>query len=515
MLKTESLYKLLLNSGCSTKVKNESLQHHLQQQQQQLGGSVVVEPQVTLEDRDLWNRFQALTNEMIVTKTGRRMFPVVKVSVRGLDPEAMYSLVLEFVQIDNHRWKYVNGEWAPGGKPESPPQSPVYLHCDSPNFGKHWMREPVSFARVKLTNKTSATGQQIMLNSLHKYEPRIHVMQVAGEQRVLSSHSFPECQFIAVTAYQNEEVTALKIKHNPFAKAFLDSKERPDHHHHHHHAHHHHHHPHSHHPRDLMASYPPHQQYGWYMPAGAGMCGGGVAYGQAPPLAPPSVPLSSRLASVNMRNHRVVPYTSPTPRATRTPPVSCVAQQQGGGYGLAGLAAEWRQQQWTHHQTPATVTTASPYQWSGLQGGYTHTGTGLYQQYQQRQTQETVTPMAPYGDSSSSSSSSSQTFTTSRSSPPFDAVPALNANSTLFCGDRVQEETTDQQSVSGGSPHSAGSPQCSSAQGELFLIPPELNYTGLAAHDTPRIKDESFADHLGHYSSPTHAWSPLSPPACM
>lgn len=73
MLKTESLYKLLLNSGCSTKVKNESLQHHLQQQQhqQQLGGGVVVEPQVTLEDRDLWNRFQALTNEMIVTKTGR------------------------------------------------------------------------------------------------------------------------------------------------------------------------------------------------------------------------------------------------------------------------------------------------------------------------------------------------------------------------------------------------------------------------------------------------------------
>ena len=72
MLKTESLYKLLLNSGCSTKVKNESLQHHLQQQHQhQLGSGVVVEPQVTLEDRDLWNRFQALTNEMIVTKTGR------------------------------------------------------------------------------------------------------------------------------------------------------------------------------------------------------------------------------------------------------------------------------------------------------------------------------------------------------------------------------------------------------------------------------------------------------------
>lgn len=42
---------------------------------------------VTLDDRDLWMRFQALTNEMIVTKNGRRMFPVVKITTKGLDPE--------------------------------------------------------------------------------------------------------------------------------------------------------------------------------------------------------------------------------------------------------------------------------------------------------------------------------------------------------------------------------------------------------------------------------------------
>jgi len=41
------------------------------------------------------------------------------------------------------------------------------------------------------------------------------------------TYRFPETQFIAVTAYQNEEVTSLKIKYNPFAKAFLDAKERP------------------------------------------------------------------------------------------------------------------------------------------------------------------------------------------------------------------------------------------------------------------------------------------------
>ena len=41
-------------------------------------------PKVELEDAHLWNKFQALTNEMIVTKNGRRMFPVIKVSCISL-----------------------------------------------------------------------------------------------------------------------------------------------------------------------------------------------------------------------------------------------------------------------------------------------------------------------------------------------------------------------------------------------------------------------------------------------
>ncbi|XP_068983892.1 T-box transcription factor T-like isoform X2 [Bombus flavifrons] len=182
---------------------------------------------LSLEDRDLWTKFQCLTNEMIVTKNGRRMFPVVKVVARGLEPKAMYTLLLEFVQVDPHRWKYVNGEWVPGGKAEVAPPNPIYIHPESPNFGSHWMKEAVSFAKVKLTNKSNGNGQ-IMLNSLHKYEPRVHLVRVdAVEERTVLTYRYPETQFIAVTAYQNEEVTNLKIKYNPFAKAFLDAKERP------------------------------------------------------------------------------------------------------------------------------------------------------------------------------------------------------------------------------------------------------------------------------------------------
>ncbi|ELW67247.1 T-box transcription factor TBX19 [Tupaia chinensis] len=157
----------------------------------------------------------------------RRMFPVLKVSVTGLDPNAMYSLLLDFVPTDGHRWKYVNGEWVPAGKPEVSSHSCVYIHPDSPNFGAHWMKAPVSFSKVKLTNKLNGGGQ-IMLSSLHKYEPQVHVVRVGGAPRVVVNCSFPETQFIAVTAYQNEEITALKIKYNPFAKAFLDAKESLD-----------------------------------------------------------------------------------------------------------------------------------------------------------------------------------------------------------------------------------------------------------------------------------------------
>ena len=55
--------------------------------------------------------------------------------------------------------RYVNGEWVPGGKPEPPAPGCVYVHPDSPNFGAHWMKQSVSFSKVKLTNKLNGGGQ--------------------------------------------------------------------------------------------------------------------------------------------------------------------------------------------------------------------------------------------------------------------------------------------------------------------------------------------------------------------
>ncbi|EOB08231.1 T-box-containing protein TBXT, partial [Anas platyrhynchos] len=252
--------------------------------------------QVVLEDATLWQRFREVTNEMIVTKNGRRMFPVLKISVSGLDPNAMYSFLLDFAPTDGHRWKYVNGEWVPAGKPEPPNHSCVYIHPDSPNFGAHWMKAAISFSKVKLTNKLNGSGQ-IMLNSLHKYEPQVHIVRVGGPHRMVMNCSFPETQFIAVTAYQNEEITALKIKYNPFAKAFLDAKERN-------------------HPKDApeAVSEGQHMTYshlgGWLISNPDTVCASGSSnyqYGGPLPLPAPHAPHGCERYSA-LRGHRAAPY---------------------------------------------------------------------------------------------------------------------------------------------------------------------------------------------------------------
>lgn len=68
-------------------------------------------------------------------------------------------------------------------------------------------------------NITSPFLQMIVLQSLHKYQPRLHIVQVkedGTEDPFLSSKAqtfiFPETQFIAVTAYQNADVSHLRRK---------------------------------------------------------------------------------------------------------------------------------------------------------------------------------------------------------------------------------------------------------------------------------------------------------------
>lgn len=61
---------------------------------------------VVLETKQLWDKFHEQGTEMIVTKTGRRMFPTFQVRIGGLDPNAMYMMMMDFVSVDDKRYRY-------------------------------------------------------------------------------------------------------------------------------------------------------------------------------------------------------------------------------------------------------------------------------------------------------------------------------------------------------------------------------------------------------------------------
>ncbi|XP_029819151.1 T-box transcription factor TBX5 [Manacus vitellinus] len=138
---------------------------------------------VFLHERELWLKFHEVGTEMIITKAGRRMFPSYKVKVTGLNPKTKYILLMDIVPADDHRYKFADNKW---------------------------------YARI-------------ILNSMHKYQPRLHIVKAdenngfGSKNTAFCTHVFPETAFIAVTSYQNHKITQLKIENNPFAKGFRGS----------------------------------------------------------------------------------------------------------------------------------------------------------------------------------------------------------------------------------------------------------------------------------------------------
>uniref|UniRef100_A0A8B9RUE4 T-box domain-containing protein n=1 Tax=Accipiter nisus TaxID=211598 RepID=A0A8B9RUE4_9AVES len=184
-----------------------------------------------LEMGSLWEEFNRLGTEMIVTKAGRRMFPTFQVKLSGLDPLADYVLLMDFIPLDDKRYRYAfhSSSWLAAGRADPAAPGRVHFHPDSPAKGAQWMRQIVSFDKLKLTNNLLDDNGHIILNSMHRYQPRFHVVFVDPRRdserfahQNFKSFSFPETQFMAVTAYQNHRITQLKIASNPFAKGFRD-----------------------------------------------------------------------------------------------------------------------------------------------------------------------------------------------------------------------------------------------------------------------------------------------------
>ncbi|XP_043198578.1 T-box transcription factor TBX20-like [Amphibalanus amphitrite] len=193
-----------------------------------------------LEAKELWDKFFELGTEMIITKTGRRMFPTVRCSFTGVEPQQRYAVIQDIVPVDNKRYRYAyhRSSWLVAGKADPPAPARLYVHPDCPFNGEQLKKQVVSFEKTKLTNNEMDKQGQIVLNSMHKYQPRVHLVLLENDMNASAiddlskvkhkTFIFPETVFTAVTAYQNQLITKLKIDSNPFAKGFRDSSRLTD-----------------------------------------------------------------------------------------------------------------------------------------------------------------------------------------------------------------------------------------------------------------------------------------------
>lgn len=236
---------------------------------------------VQLGDDQLWRRFAEIQNEMIITRSGRCLFPLYKLRMYPIDlamPPGgdqvqvirlidghRYSVGMTIQQVDSMRWRFRNGKWHPtlsGGHNRSSSASSDLASSSQEQaqpsstcqvyepFEGTWITADdllslgVSFAKVKLTNlstattttTTTTTRNSFSLASFHKYIPVVWIFDHDWQQdyrplsqiitdparanQGLQRITFPWTDFIAVTHYQNDQVTRLKKSHNPHAKGF-------------------------------------------------------------------------------------------------------------------------------------------------------------------------------------------------------------------------------------------------------------------------------------------------------
>ncbi|NXI94863.1 TBX4 factor, partial [Psophia crepitans] len=186
---------------------------------------------VYLHEKELWKKFHEAGTEMIITKAGRRMFPSYKVKVTGMNPKTKYILLIDIVPADDHRYKFCDNKWMVAGKAEPAMPGRLYVHPDSPATGAHWMRQLVSFQKLKLTNNHLDPFGHVREKFCKGFGQRKCVF--SGQRECLcggEAYSLrPAAAHTVLIPFQMLygfvllKITQLKIENNPFAKGFRGS----------------------------------------------------------------------------------------------------------------------------------------------------------------------------------------------------------------------------------------------------------------------------------------------------
>ncbi|CAL2048493.1 unnamed protein product [Caenorhabditis brenneri] len=188
--------------------------------------STILGTRVSLCNVDMWEKFYPV-NEMVVIGAGQKLFPGLRVKIEGLDPKVLYTVSLYLERVNDFTYKFKRDELsATGGNWEAdkPVNQPFPMvereHIDGKKDGAHWMKFPVSFFHIHITNSSNFENNskinQIFVQSMQKYQPVVVVKRIdTGFQE---EFRLTMTEFIAVARYHNSKIKELKTKNNTFCK---------------------------------------------------------------------------------------------------------------------------------------------------------------------------------------------------------------------------------------------------------------------------------------------------------
>ncbi|KAJ1560189.1 hypothetical protein HK096_009686, partial [Nowakowskiella sp. JEL0078] len=236
-------------------------------------------PKVVLRNAELWDLFSSIGSEMIITKEGRYLFPLLAYDAVDFRPNEMYSIAIDFVKVSPQKFKFKNGGWCPLSddskiqyfnantvKSLQPEEvTSLYFHKSSPRFGLSWMQTGFDFNDIKLRIKSSKKNQKnqrsdfddsysendsdfsmnknpensrdgvFAISTSYMYKPRIHIVQHESTQKnqiarirsqnkvmkdLVSVITHDSTSFISVNLFQNPIIKQMKKEYNPRSHVF-------------------------------------------------------------------------------------------------------------------------------------------------------------------------------------------------------------------------------------------------------------------------------------------------------
>ena len=137
------------------------------------------------------------------------MFPPFQVRLQGLDPSSKYILMMDFVPVDDKRYRYAfhSSKWLVAGKADSSVPGRVHIHPDSPCTGQQWMKQIVSFDKLKLTNNLMDDNGHVshffheMFSFMNTVNPHLRAIPVIDSSTDLIG-GFPCFEFFSLPCFK-------------------------------------------------------------------------------------------------------------------------------------------------------------------------------------------------------------------------------------------------------------------------------------------------------------------------